>query len=87
MFKATSFLTLVTGIGVGFAVAAALSAASQQGAGGTSAHAAMAPDKEAVAGMKDARMISPDDGGSFDQLLSALGGKGDITSRFGVAGG
>ena len=75
MSKATSFLTLLTGIGVGFAVAAALSAAGHQCTGSTSAHAAMAPDKEAIAGVQDTRMISPDDGRSFDQLLPALDGK------------
>jgi len=75
MSKATSLLTLVTGIGIGFAIAAVLSAASLQRTGGTSAHAAMAPDKKAIVGMQDTRMISPDDNRSFDQLLSALDGK------------
>jgi uncharacterized iron-regulated protein len=75
MSKATSFLTPVTGIGIGLAVAAAPSAASQQGTGGLSAHAAMASGKEVMAGMRDTRMISPDDGRSFSQLLSALDGK------------
>lgn len=75
MSKATSFLTLVTGIGIGFAVAAALSAASQQGTGGPSAHAAMEPGKVVMTGMHNAKMISPDDGRSFGQLLSELDGK------------
>jgi hypothetical protein len=75
MSKATSFLTLLTGIGVGFAVAAALSAAGQRDTGGESGHAAMAPGNEAMAGMPAARIISPDDGRSFDRLLSALDGK------------
>jgi uncharacterized iron-regulated protein len=73
-FKATSFLTLLTGIGVGFAAAAALSAASQQGTGSTLMHAAVAPGKEVMAGMHDAKIISSDAGRSFGQLLSELGG-------------
>ena len=88
MYKVTSSLALLTDVGIGFAVGAALAAANRQGSGGTSAHAAMAPGKEAMAGMQDARMISPDDGRSLDRLLYALGGKRVmVTSRFGPAGG
>jgi hypothetical protein len=87
MSKATSFLILVAGIGVGFAVAAALSVASQQGTGGAVTQTEEALVEDAMTGMHDARMILPDDGRSLDQLLAALDGKRVVTSRFGAAGG
>jgi uncharacterized iron-regulated protein len=73
--SAKFFLTLLTVIGVGFAVAAALSAASRQGVGDPSAHAAAAAGKNPAADQHDASVISPDDGRSLEGLLTAFDGE------------